>query len=246
MSAGYRRQEEIGSSARRLTGQSMARAATGAISVSVLLIVLAGILGPSAVVPAFPSASPWPPWFINARPSPSVVAALTWLALLVGAVGLVAGLVATRRGWRPRPARVISWSIVAVTALMLISPIASKDMLSYAAFGRILTLGHSPYTMMPAALKSSGDPVGAVVSAYLHQPSRFGPIATILEAAASKRWGISRANYLLAKSMERARISRDRTHARPIDAFRLSSKSTRASAMVGQSPDAVGGDGWWS
>ena len=196
MSDGYRRQEEIGSCGRRLNDQSMARAATGAISVSVLLIVLAGILGPSAVVPAFPSASPWPPWFIDVRPSPSAVAALTWSALLVGAVGLVAGLVATRRGWRPRPARVISWSVVAVTALMLISPLASKDMFSYAAFGRILTLGHSPYTMMPAALKSSGDPVGAVVSAYLHQPSRFGPIATILEAAASKLAGASAARTI--------------------------------------------------
>ena len=134
----------------RITDRSMARAATGAISVSVLLIVLTGILGPSAVVPTFPSASPWPPWFINARPSPSVIAAVTWVALLLGAAGLLAGLLATRRGWNPKPVSVISWSAVAVTALMLIAPMGSNDMISYAAFGRILTLGHSPYIMLPA------------------------------------------------------------------------------------------------
>ena len=197
MRENIRAQEEgIDLCIRRLTDRSMARAATGAISVSVLLMVFVGILGPSAVVPTFPAASPWPPWFINARPSSSVVVSVTWLALLLGAAGLLAGLVATRWGWRPKPAHVIAWSVVAVTALMLIAPIGSADMISYAEAGRILTLGHSPYVMMPAALKSSGDPVGAVVSAYLHEPTRFGPIATILEAAASKLAGASAARTI--------------------------------------------------
>ena len=87
-------------------------------------------------------------------------AALAWIAVGIGGLGLVAGLVAARRGWRPAPRRLIIGCLLAVIALMVAPPVGSTDMLDYAIYGRIAALGHSPYVMTPAQLTSSGDPVG--------------------------------------------------------------------------------------
>ena len=176
---------------------SLAGLAVAEIAVSVVLMVLEGSQGPSAGVARFPAAPPWPPWFFRGHPSPVLVPRLLWLAILLGAMGLVTGLVAARRGWRPRPHHLIAGSFLAVSALLMVPPMGSADMLDYAVFGRIAALGHSPYVMTPDQLKASGDPVGAVaVPGYQNQPSRYGPVATGTEEAASELAGASAARTI--------------------------------------------------
>ena len=84
-------------------GWWMARIALPAIGVSVALMVVIGFLGPSVAVATFPAAPPMPPWFIHANIAPVPAAMITWMAVLVGGVGLASGLAAVRRGWRPPP-----------------------------------------------------------------------------------------------------------------------------------------------
>jgi hypothetical protein len=175
-----------------MTRRWTAAGAVAGLAASVALMIVIGVLGPSAAVVRFPPQPPWPPWFLHVHPSIALISTLMWLAVLSGAAGLAAGLIAVRLGWRPRPRRLIAASAVAVIALMVIPPMGSADMLLYVAYGRIATLGHSPYVMTPAQLKSSGDPVGAVaVHAYRHDPSRYGPVATATEGAASELAGDS-------------------------------------------------------
>jgi hypothetical protein len=162
----------------------VAIAATGA---SVAVAAAAGALGPSAAVPGFPSAAPWPPWFAPARPSPPLVSFAVWGAVLLGGAGLGAGLLAARRGWRPRPGALIAGSLVAVVALMVIPPVGSTDMLDYTMYGRIAVLGHSPYQMTPLQLQETGDPVGALAPLpWDTDPSVYGPLATATEWVAAE------------------------------------------------------------
>ncbi|HEX3926140.1 MAG TPA: hypothetical protein VHY31_27960 [Streptosporangiaceae bacterium] len=169
-----------------------------AIATSVAAMVLIGLAGPSAAVPAFRSAAPWPPYFGHLSLSPVLVAFASWAAVLIGGAGVGAGLVAVGRGWRPRPRNVIIGAILAVVALALVPPIGSTDMLDYAVYGRIAALGHSPYVMTPARLKAMGDPVGAVAPIpWQHDPSVYGPLATVTEKVASLLGGSSVARTLL-------------------------------------------------
>jgi hypothetical protein len=175
----------------------MARAALAAIGVSVALMVLIGLAGPSAAVPSFGSASGWPPYFVHLSLSDALVTFLTWIMVIFGGAGLTAGLVAVRRGWRPRPRNLIIGSVVAVVALALVPPVGSTDLLDYAVYGRIAALGHSPYVMTPAQLRHTGDPVGAIAPVpWEHDPSVYGPLATVTEKAASELAGSSAARTL--------------------------------------------------
>jgi len=162
-----------------------------------MVVVGAGGPSPGVGVRAFSPAPPWPPWFVRVPVSPVAVSAVLWLAVLLGGVGLAAGLAAVRQGWRPRPRRLILGSVVAVVALMVIPPVGSNDMLVYVAAGRIAVLGHSPYVMTPGQLMASGDPIGAgTVFTYQDVPSPYGPVATATEAAASELGGTSVARTL--------------------------------------------------
>ena len=156
-----------------------------------------GSLGPSAAVLPFPQASPWPPWFFTARPSPGLVSMTLWLAILLGAAGLVGGLLAVRGRYQLQAHRLILGSVIAVVALTVVPPLGSADALLYVVYGRIAATGHSPYVMTPEQLKSSGDPVGvAAVYSYRNDPSRYGPIATATEEVASQLAGKSTARAL--------------------------------------------------
>jgi hypothetical protein len=165
-----------------------------AMSGSILLMMALGIAGLRAGKAALSPTPPWPPWSAHVHPSPILWSVMLWLIEMLGGVGLVLALVAVRRGWRPRPARLVLGSAVAVIALMVIPPVDNGDPVMYAAFGRIAVLGHSPYVMTPGQLRSAGDPVGATVAAqYWKLPSRYGPAATLSEAAASEMAGTSTA-----------------------------------------------------
>jgi hypothetical protein len=181
-----------GRSARWLAG-----ACAGATGVSIAAMIAAGVMGPSAVVPGFAVGTPWPPWFRHDHPTAVVVSVMMWAAVLAGGAGLSAGLLAVRRGWRPRPAPLIAGAVIAVLALLVVPPVGSTDMLDYAAYGRITALGHSPYQMTPLQLKQTGDPVGgAAPQAWQTDPSVYGPLATASEWAAAELGGTSGARIL--------------------------------------------------
>ena len=80
---------------------------------------------------------------------------------------------------------------------MVIPPVDNGDPLYYAAYGRIATLGHSPYAMAPVQLMPLIDPIRAAVPFHQQDPpSRYGPVATGTEAAASELGGTSVARTL--------------------------------------------------
>ena len=188
---------EIAGSGQMTTSPWLARVAVGALYASLTSMVGLGLAGPRAGRSRFLPAPPWPSWFFHDGPTAVQWSVILWLVELLGVASLVLGLVAVRRGWRPRPRRLILGSVIAVIALMVIPPIDNGDPLYYAAYGRIAVLGHSPYVMTPVQLMPSADPIRAVVPFHQQDPpSRYGPVATGSEAAASELGGTSVARTL--------------------------------------------------
>ena len=194
--------------------------------VSVGLMVLVGLCGRSVVVPRFPSAAPWPPYFMSVQLSDVAVTGLAWLAVGIGGLGLMAALRAAQLGWRPRPRALLIGCALAVLALMLVPPMGSTDMLDYAMYGRMATLGHSPYLMTPAQLTASGDPVARYGPiSWRNAHSVYGPLGTFSEQVASFLAGPSMAKTVfwlkvwnalafLAVALARDRLLRSEAAAR--------------------------------
>jgi alpha-1,6-mannosyltransferase len=107
---------------------------------------------------------------------------------------VAAALLAIRRGARP-PARILVVAALAVTAVLAVLPPAgSSDTLDYAAYGRMVAIGHDPYVMTPEQLRLSGDPIGAVAPVpWEGMHSLYGPLATIEQGTAAILGGTSAA-----------------------------------------------------
>lgn len=90
-----------------------------------------------------------------------------------------------RRRWGLPSARLlVLMGCLAAGILAFLPPSGSADHLNYAAYGRMVTLGLSPYTHGAADL--AGDPVAdAVEEPWREEASVYGPMATALQAAAS-------------------------------------------------------------
>ncbi|HEX2818711.1 MAG TPA: hypothetical protein VHO07_00855, partial [Streptosporangiaceae bacterium] len=153
-----------------------------------------GAAGPSSATVRVHRAGGWPPWFASLHLSDLTVTAALWVALLLGAAGVAAGLAAVRGGWRPPARWLVTGALVAVIALAVVPAIGSTDMLDYAAYGRIAALHHSPYLMTPEQLRLAHDPVGQLAPWFWQNvPSVYGPLATATEWAASELGGRSAA-----------------------------------------------------
>ncbi|SDQ68115.1 glycosyltransferase 87 family protein [Thermostaphylospora chromogena] len=152
---------------------------------SVLLTVLIGLLGPSAMVPSLSGPAWHPPYSLDLRPDGHLVIAMAVAAITLGAAGLAAGLADLRRrgGIAPWDAR---WPVAAGCAvaglLAFLPPSGSSDHLNYAAYGRIGALGLDPYAVTPARL--AGDPVAGAVEEWVDTPSVYGPVATAVQVLA--------------------------------------------------------------
>ena len=67
-------------------------------------------------------------------------------------------------------------------------------MLDYAAYGRMVVLGHNPYVMTPHDLRRQHDPIGlAAPRAWRDDHSAYGPVASAEQAAAAELGGTSAA-----------------------------------------------------
>ena len=158
------------------------------IVISVSLMMIMAYEGPSITEPQIPFARPGhgPPYFVNSQPATHLVSYSLWFAAVAGVAGLAAGLLAVRRGWRPRPGLLVACSLIGVVLLMLLPPIGSSDMRDDAIYGRIAALGHSPYTMTPRQLEHAGDPVAQnAPNKWRRVGSPYGPLTTASQAGAS-------------------------------------------------------------
>ncbi|HTW19996.1 MAG TPA: polyprenol phosphomannose-dependent alpha 1,6 mannosyltransferase MptB [Mycobacteriales bacterium] len=158
------------------------------LCLSFAAIAVTQLLGPSATEAPLGANDngATPPWHASTSPSPWLVSGLLALAVAAGVATLWLGL--TGR-WRPRPKRVIAASALAVGVLGLLAPIGSADPLSYAAYGRMVTTGHDPYTTAPSSLAATDPVERAVEIPWQHTPSVYGPVATAEQALASKLAG---------------------------------------------------------
>ena len=148
-------------------------------------IAVAAALGPSATQAPLGPADNFatPPWHVNATPPAWLVTTLLVIAVLGGIGALWLGLSGR---WQPSARRLVAAGVLAAAALSVLPPIGSADPLSYAAYGRMVTTGHDPWTTSPAHL-AARDPVEKAVEVpWQNTPSVYGPIATAEQAAASK------------------------------------------------------------
>lgn len=163
-------------------------------SVAAVLVVGTAALGPSAAQPSLgPRGDGWrgalPPYDLGLHPASWLVTVLLDSGYLVGGIAVALGLIAARRGAR-LPRGVLLGAVVVALAACLVPPTGSGDHLNYAAYGRIAAQGGDPYVVAPAEWDGGHDPVtSAVEDPWTRTPSIYGPVATQLQALASRFGG---------------------------------------------------------
>lgn len=176
----------------RLAGYAGLALIAGAVAV----MLAVALLGTSAAVPELGGGDP--PWSFRAAPSDGLVILLCWTVVIAGGLGVGVALYGLGRGWRPARGVLLAGTVVSVAALALVPPAGSTDVLNYAVYGRIASLGQDPYVTAPAWLHKIGDPVGELAPlAWRHAPSVYGPLATWAQLAASRLGGGSMAGTVL-------------------------------------------------
>ncbi len=166
------------------TPRTLGRAGVSASVLSVAILVVVAVLGPSAVVLDAPPPGPARSFGVTA--APPVVTALVALALLIAALGVGLSWLALRRGWRPSLARVVVLGVGSVIALAAVPPMGSTDIAIYAAYGRMVVVGLNPYLHTVHDLVLRGDPIGVAYSgAWAGVPSVYGPVALGAQAVAA-------------------------------------------------------------
>ena len=172
-------------------------AGTGIVS-SIAVMIVASLnpgswLPPNLVMPAI-----GPPWDVPSLRIPvPVIASALWLAALAGGGGVAAGLVAVRRGARVSPRLLIGTGLISVTILTVLPPAGSIDILDYATFGHMVTLGHTPYVWTPIHLRVPGNPFGrSVPAAWDTHVTLYGPLATFEQFVAAVLGGSSAARIV--------------------------------------------------
>ena len=154
-----------------------------AIAASMLIIIAISAAGPNVSVPVMLRAA-GPPWWHALHLTATFVTVALWVALTLGCAGVIAGLVAVARGARPPVRAVMAAAFLALAVLTVLPPAGSTDAISYAANGRMVVIGHSPYVMTPLQLRRSGDPIGQQIpfreipSTWTTTVSVYGPVAT--------------------------------------------------------------------
>jgi hypothetical protein len=177
----------------RLTRVLSWAAAIGIIA-AVFTIIVVSAAGPSLAVVNLPKPAVGPPFWLWLHPSLTLLTFVLWGAAGVGGAGVIAGLAAVARGARPSVRAIITFAFLAIAALTVLPPAGSTDILDYAANGRMIVTGHSPYVMTPLQLKNTGDPIGQWIPwTWDKNVSVYGPVASAEEWAAAELGGNSMA-----------------------------------------------------
>ncbi|HEX8487911.1 MAG TPA: polyprenol phosphomannose-dependent alpha 1,6 mannosyltransferase MptB, partial [Propionibacteriaceae bacterium] len=171
------------------------RVALTAIIGATALTWVAGALGPSAVALTLgPRRNLLPPWYLPAgvvEPNEWVVSLLIWVAIVVGALGLLVGLRALADGWQPRLRRLFLLGTGLSLVTITVPPLTSADVLMYAAYGRLQALGMDPYDITPAEVfRGQFDPVLVWTERpWTDTPSVYGPITSWTQLLANRLGG---------------------------------------------------------
>ena len=109
---------------------------------------------------------------------------------ILACLGLAGMLWAHSQGWRPNPRHLLLVSSAVVAVLVCLTPVGSSDTASYAAYGRIASLGGNPYRTNPLAfLGHHSLYTQAVGTMWTKQSSVYGPFATVIQAFAASIGG---------------------------------------------------------
>src|SRR5258708_39496295 len=84
-----------------------ARIAMATIPASIGFMIARGVAGPASPLPRFQDAPPWPPWFVQLHPAPWPAPVMPWIAVVLGAIGVVGGLITKRRRRDACPKRLL-------------------------------------------------------------------------------------------------------------------------------------------
>lgn len=181
-----------------------AKWALGALVAGYLMVdLVAGVPG-SPLVPAMPEGVPAPAWAVRAA-GWAGLDQLGRTALTFASVALLAGLVAcflivALEAWRGNVgvATVMGATVVCLVLAVAAPLLLSRDVYSYAAYGRMLALGGAnPYVRAPSAFPA--DPfTGVVSSEWLQTRSVYGPAFTLLSAVIARVWAGSPEGTILA------------------------------------------------
>jgi hypothetical protein len=176
----------------------LVRLAVAGIAGSILIMIVVSLARDSWMYPPMARSGAAPPWDLRSlHVSGGVVTAALWMAVLAGAGGVVAGLLAVRRGARPSVRALLIAAALAVAALTVLPPAGSTDVFDYAAYGRIMALGHSPYLVTPHSLRVAHNAFArSVPVTWEHVVSVYGPLATVEQFLAAKLGGLSAARVV--------------------------------------------------
>jgi Glycosyltransferase family 87 len=125
--------------------------------------------------------------------------AMLYTGDVLACLGLAGLLWAHSQGWRPDPRRLLLASAAVVAVMVSLTPVGSSDTASYAAYGRIASLGGNPYVTSPLAALGPHSPYVHVVGAvWKNQVTVYGPIATLIQWFAALIGGPSVATTIWA------------------------------------------------
>ncbi len=165
--------------------------AAAAIIVSILIMIGSSLLRKNWMPPPLTMPTVGPPWEMTEHFSKTVIIASLWVAALLATYGVIAGLVAVRRG-APVPIRTMVIAVfIGVIVLTVLPPVGSTDALDYAVYGHIAALGRSPYVFTPFQYRHLLHLKFSVPVDWEHDPSVYGPLATGEEWLAAKLGGAS-------------------------------------------------------
>jgi Glycosyltransferase family 87 len=117
---------------------------------------------------------------------PILPTAMLYSGDILACLGLAGMLWAHSQGWRPDPRHLFLASAGVVAVMACLTPVGSSDTASYAAYGRIASLGGNPYTTNPVAWLGPSSAYTHVVGAvWKKQPSVYGPFATVVQRFAA-------------------------------------------------------------
>jgi hypothetical protein len=153
-------QPGVRAAARPRTGRDLAVAAAITTCLSVTVFAALSVSGDPAILAPIGPAGPFAD--LHHHLAPALMKAACWLAVAAGGAGVVTGLAAVRRGWRPRPGLLLAACSAVTLVLVFVPPAGSVDVQNYVEYGRIVVLGHNPWLMTPQYLFRHHDPVGVL------------------------------------------------------------------------------------
>src|SRR5689334_1401794 len=172
----------------RLSDPTVALSLSGA---GLLLGMIVGATAPNAeTIPLQLPLSHLLPALGHSETNVVIASILLYTGNILACLGLAGMLWAHSQGWRPNP-RHLLWASAAIIAVMVsLTPVGSSDTGSYAAYGRIASLGGNPYTTGPLAfLGPHSYYTQAVGTLWKGQPSVYGPFATVIQSFAASIGG---------------------------------------------------------